>query len=142
MVILLLLIGVLTLFYVLLRRVYSFWERKGVPVHPGANLICGHLKKVIFQQTSFGELLKEIHERAHEPVVGIYSILHPMLLVCDPELIQSILVRDFAQFTDRGAVRNDDYDPLSAHLFALEGSKWKSMRARLSPAFTAGYSNG
>lgn len=83
-------------------------------------------------------MLKEFYERTDEPFVGIYGIFRPKLLVCDPELIKKILIQDFSHFTDRGINSNEDYDPFSATLFALQGIKWKKMRSRLSPAFSSG----
>lgn len=59
-------------------------------------------------------------------------------LVRDPELIRSILVKDFAHFTDRIQYCNKEKDPLSGHLAFLPGPEWKDIRGKLTPAFTSG----
>lgn len=62
----------------------------------------------------------------------------PSVLVTDPELVKCVLVRNFDVFHDRGLFADTESDPISGSLFSLEGSHWRAMRQKLSPAFTSG----
>ncbi|KAG5873358.1 hypothetical protein JTB14_000486 [Gonioctena quinquepunctata] len=69
---------------------------------------------------------------------GIYITTRPVLIVADPEYIKDIMVKDFHHFIDRGVYYNEKDDPISAHLFALNETRWKDMRVKLTPTFTSG----
>lgn len=107
------LIGSLTLIYLLLRRTYSYWERKGFKTLSGYNYVFGHFKENLTQREFVGDLITRLYNSTSAPFVGIYSILRPILLVRNPELIRSILIKDFAHFTDRNVHCNEEFDPLS-----------------------------
>lgn len=136
--ILLLSIGIFTLVYSYLKWTYSYWNRKGFKTFPGVSLIFGHFKAAFAQKESIGLFFWRVYQNTNEPFVGVYGVFRPILFIRDPELIRTILIKDFANFSDRGVHSNSDYDPLTAHLFTMTGPKWKSLRAKLTPTFTSG----
>lgn len=131
------LIGALTLLYIFLTRIYSYWERNGFKTYPGVSLLFGHFKETLCQRESMGHFFTRVYRTTNEPVLGVYGFMRPLLLINDPQLVQTIFIKDFVHFSDRN-VHCSEYDPLSMHLFALSGQKWKSLRQRLTPAFTSG----
>lgn len=133
-----LLIGLSTLLYAFLKRTYSYWDRRGFKSFPDVSLLFGHFQATFAQKESMGHFFTRVYNSTSEPFLGVYGFLRPMLFVKDPTLVRAILVKDFAHFSDRRVHCNEDYDPLSAHLFALSGQKWKNLRAKLSPAFSSG----
>lgn len=136
--ILALVIGFLTLIYIFLKRTYSYWERRGFKTLPNVNIFLGHFKATFALNESIGLFFLRVYRSTTEPFLGVYGVLRPILFIRDPELIRTILIKDFAHFSDRGVHCNEDYDPLSAHLFTLTGQKWRNLRGKLSPTFSSG----
>lgn len=95
------LIGALALLYWKVTQIYTYWDDKCFKTVPGFNYITGHLKDVILRRESISDWLDRLYKSTSDPFIGIYSILRPVLLVRDPELIKSIIIKDFAYFTDR-----------------------------------------
>lgn len=126
-----------TAIYLYLRHVYSYWSRHGFP-YLKPSIPAGNLNRLAKREQCFGENLFELYKQSAEPFVGIYMLFKPALLVRDAELTHQMLTVDFASFHDRGVYCNPKYDPLSDNIFAMNGNRWKSMRAKLSPAFTTG----
>lgn len=133
-----LLTGILTFLYFFAKRQYSYWEQKGFKTLPDVSYVFGHFTNSFLQREYFGELFAKLYKTTDEPFIGAYSILRPMLMIRDPKIIQSILIKDFTYFTDRGVHCNEDYDPLSINLVGLPGQKWRNLRGKLSPTFTSG----
>lgn len=55
----------------------------------------------------------------------------------DPDVIKTILAKDFNTFYERYVRSNHKTDPLSQNLFLLKGPAWRYVRAKLSPIFTS-----
>lgn len=135
------LVTVVFVIYYLVRRRYGVWERKGLffikPVFP-----FGNFANLMLQKKSFGETVGDLYKGTDEPVVGIWSAFRPSLLIRDPDVVRQVLIKDFNTFHDRGIYSDEKRDPLSGHLFALPGEKWRKMRSKLSPTFTSGKLKG
>lgn len=119
------------------RRQYSLWKNIGAPfVTPTFPL--GNTGE-LGDKKRMNQLMKEFYDDHHEqPLVGFYFMLSPVCLAVDLDFIKHILVKDFNVFQDRGMFFNEKADPLSAHLFSIEGEKWKALRSKLTPTFTSG----
>lgn len=69
---------------------------------------------------------------------GFYDYMKPVLFVTDLDLLKNIFIKDFQSFHDREAYHNVKNDPLSGHLFSVEGEYWLTLRRKLTPSFTTG----
>lgn len=132
------LIAAITIFYLYLKRIYSYWDLKGFKTHPGTIFILGHLKMSFMGKEQFGNLTRKIYNKTTEPFIGFYALTRPVLLLRDPELIRTIFIKDFSHFPERGLYCNEKDDPLTANLVALPAHQWKSIRPKLTPTFTSG----
>ncbi|XP_049855705.1 cytochrome P450 6k1-like [Schistocerca gregaria] len=120
---------------------YQYWKKKGVP-YLEPSFPFGNLGHSLLGQKFFGDVLRELYEKAKgKRFIGIYSILRPVLLVRDPEIVRHILIKDFASFRERG-IFMDDEEPLNRHLFWLPAQEWQHRRAKLTPAFSSGKLKG
>ncbi|XP_062552476.1 probable cytochrome P450 6a13 [Armigeres subalbatus] len=128
----------LTLAVLWVRKRYSYWKERGIPYSkpsfPAGNIRgMGRTEHISAQmQRCYKEL------KGKSPIGGIFFFINPVALIMDLDLIKNVLVKDFQHFHDRSVYSNEKDDPLSAHLFAMEGTKWKNLRAKLTPTFTSG----
>jgi cytochrome P450 family 6 len=127
--------------YFFVKKQYSYWENIGIP-HLKPKIPFGNLHSIVKNERSFGTAIYDIYKETKEPFLGIYLFFKPAILVRDAELVKNILTRDFQHFHDRGVYCEPKSDPMSGNLFALPGEAWKSLRTRLTPAFTSGKLKG
>jgi cytochrome P450 family 6 len=132
------LLPVVLLVFFFLKHKYNYWQQRGV-AHIKPNWLFGNMYGVGFKM-NLVEKFQEVYDkfRGQSALAGIYFMTSPCVILIDPELIKTILVRDFHRFHDRGVFFNEIDDPLSANLFSIEGETWKFLRNKLSPTFTSG----
>lgn len=124
--------------YLRVKSAYSFFEKRGIPYVKPTFLLGSDVRGALGQDNlgiSIDRLYKELKE---EKYGGVYLGLSPSLLVKDPSYVNWILTSKFEYFPDRTFIVDEKTNPLDAHLFNLKGNKWKYLRSKLSPAFTAG----
>ena len=125
------------LFYWYCVSTFDYWSRKGVKYLKPTPLF-GNVKNIILRRRSPARAFQELYnEFKGERYGGVYQARTPVLLVRDPELIKLILVKDFSCFPSKGIHADLQNDPLSCHLFNLEGDQWRYIRTKLTPAFTS-----
>ncbi|XP_058126459.1 probable cytochrome P450 6a20 [Anopheles ziemanni] len=136
-----LLILALLLAVLWVRRRFSYWKDLGVPyVQP--TFPHGNLREIGKTQ-HMSHLTRSVYHELKGKTkglgfAGLYFFINPVTMVIDLELVKNVLVKDFSYFHDRAVYHNGKDDPLSEHLFAMEGTKWRNLRSKLTPTFTSG----
>nr|AVL92829.1 CYP450 [Locusta migratoria] len=117
---------------------YGFWRRLGVP-HPAPSVPFGNVADVMLARRHFSEVADDIYRQMEgQPFYGFYRVRQPVLMLRDPELVRTIMIRDFASFHDNFFHVNEELDPILArNPFFMKGEPWRKLRSQLSPSFTA-----
>jgi cytochrome P450 family 6 len=130
------LIPLVGLLYYYVNESFKFWTKLGFKqLKP--KFFFGDIKDLVFQKKCIAQFFEEIYKKTkQEPLTGIYLLHRPALVINDIELAKTILIRDFQYFHDRGALCDEELDPLSINLFLASGERWKSLRQKLTPLFS------
>ncbi|XP_037903839.1 probable cytochrome P450 6a13 isoform X2 [Hermetia illucens] len=132
-----LVIGFLSAIFWFFKKRYAYWKDRGVeyvqPTIPFGNL-------PFRRKVHIKEIIGNIYDKksGKNPFLGAFFFATPVVVPTDLDFIKSVLIKDFNSFHGRGIYFNQTNDALSANMLSLDGEKWKSLRAKLSPTFTSG----
>ncbi|CAG2107875.1 unnamed protein product [Medioppia subpectinata] len=115
------------------RRKFRYWIERGIN-GPKPRLLLGTLYEQL--KTPLPILEIQWYEK-YGKLYGIYNGSKPTLIVGQPDLIKTILVKDFHNFTDRMVLKTK-HPILDKHLVNARGDDWKRIRAVVSPTFSSG----
>lgn len=129
---------VVFLSYVYLTYHYGKWTKLGVP-HAVPTPPFGSLGDVVAGRAPLVDVIHSLYrEFDGQRYFGIFEGRQPLLVVRDPQLVHTVMVKDFRSFVDRNASKESFvHDKLFDHLVNLRGDQWKAIRAKLSPTFSA-----
>ncbi|XP_055679448.1 probable cytochrome P450 9f2 [Lutzomyia longipalpis] len=115
----------------------NYFLERGIPFRKPM-FIFGNSFKLVIRKLSAFEYVRDMSKYfPGEKLVGVFDFRDPVVFMLDPEIVKHLCVKEFDSFTDHRKIISEDSDHLFANsLFALQGQKWKDMRATLSPAFT------
>lgn len=125
--------------FLFLKKNFAYFEEHGIPhVKPNSWLL-GNLGEVT-TKIHLVDFFRQTYEacKGKDVIAGYFSMFTPTILLTDLEMIKNVTVKDFSSFADRGVYVNEEADPISGHLFSIDGDKWKFLRNKLSPVFTSG----
>lgn len=135
---LLLLLALCTFLYYFSVSTFGKWEKLNVPFVRPVPLF-GNFLYVATGMVHPIDFYRGIYyQLAGHKYGGLFQMRTPYLMIRDPELITNVLIKDFSSFPDRGVYSDFSMNPLSDNLFFMENPRWKTMRNKLSPAFTSG----
>lgn len=113
-------IAILALAFWFFKRKYEYWERMGVPTaNTELRIPFGHIKGIGTTYHSH-EIMKRLYNKLKHygtPFAGMYFYIKPVVLVTSLDFAKTVLVKDSADFIDRGAYYNEVDQPLSGMNF-------------------------
>ncbi|XP_012535425.1 cytochrome P450 9e2-like [Monomorium pharaonis] len=128
-------IGAFSIFYFF--RKFNFFKRNGL-IHVPPVPIFGSMTSFTLGRASFVDFSQKIYNfNPDAKYCGFYAATSPMFLLRDPDLIKSILVKNFEAFPNRKGFSDVNDLLLTKNLLSLRGEKWRNVRALLSPFFTS-----
>ncbi|XP_067633194.1 uncharacterized protein [Eurosta solidaginis] len=126
--------------YAWLRYTYGYWKRHGIPFMKPLPLV-GNATVMFTRTKSFLLYISDVYDdpkMSKEAVVGIYLLSRPALVLREPELIKSVMIKQFQKFPNRIGDSDPVGDPLGAkNLFFQHNPQWKEQRTKLTPMYTA-----
>lgn len=130
------LVVIILLFIMYMSRNFIYWKKLGVKQITPYPVI-GNFADYFFKEKSPGNILKEFYYKyKNYPYVGIYTFDTPCLLLIDPNIIKSILITNFHEFSEK-FMKSSSKDPLSNRsLPFLDHKSWSNLRRKLTPAFS------
>ncbi|XP_059613484.1 probable cytochrome P450 28d1 [Phlebotomus argentipes] len=130
-------VSVLFVLFLLWRRNFTFWQRKGID-GPKPSLIFGNFPNYLHKNIVYD--LHDIYKKYRGcPFVGIYALRKPHLFITDPEFSRKIFTTHFRQFYNNESSEMTDLktDPIiGLNPFMERDELWKTTRQEITPGFS------
>lgn len=114
-------------------RTFQHWAQRNV-LGPRPLPFVGNVYELLFRPVHESQMN---HYTTFGQVYGTYEASRPILTVAKPELLRSIMVKDFSSFPDRRLIVGSN-KIAKYFLTQLAGNEWKRMRTIMTPTFTSG----
>ncbi|XP_077299001.1 uncharacterized protein LOC143920158 [Arctopsyche grandis] len=124
--------------YVFITRNNNYWKERKVP-YEQPKFFFGNFKDVFNGSKHFGMLYVDLYKQfKNAAYVGLYKLWTPAIMIRDPDLIRTVLVKDFQNFASNDFQMNPDVDPImSKNIFNQTGEEWKKNRSAWTASMTS-----
>lgn len=97
-------ISILTILFAYFKYSYGHWKSKGIP-HEEPSIPYGNAKGLgkTVHLSHFTKKLYDKYKPTGAKMCGFYMFDSPVAMILDLDLVKKILVKDFANFNDRGS---------------------------------------
>ncbi|XP_013188348.2 cytochrome P450 6B2 [Amyelois transitella] len=140
MIVEVLLIVVVTLFFILYhisKRKFGYWKERNIPYLEPVPIL-GNYGPFIMQRKYNGKMAQELCQKfPDEPYFGVFYGTEPTLMVQDPEMIKTVMTKDFYYFSCREISNYTHREVFTQNLFFICGHKWRVLRQNLTPLFSS-----
>uniref|UniRef100_A0AAT9UU46 Cytochrome P450 6PX1 short isoform n=1 Tax=Maconellicoccus hirsutus TaxID=177089 RepID=A0AAT9UU46_MACHI len=125
--------------YSRIKKIHKYWLKKNVPFIKPKNLLLGNTTELLLKGLPLVKYHETIYnELAPHPYGGYFHFIKPVFIARHPDLVKTILIKDFQYFMNRGSSFMDEREPLTLNLFNLGDEKWRNLRTKITPTFTSG----
>mgnify|MGYP001089867514 FL=1 len=124
-------IVLLTYYILLLQKRYQYFIQRGIST-PKFQFFFGHLK-ALWSAPSYHRQL-EAWTKQYGKIYGIYEGNFPVFVVSDPDFLQEVFIKQFANFSARKTTILSDIIP---GIFFNSDAKWRRQRHVINPTFSA-----
>lgn len=107
--------------YWFFKKSHQLFDQYGIPyVKP--HWLFGHFKDVFLMGKPIWLAYKDMYDK-HESdrFAGVYTLHRPAVMIRDPELIKTILVKEFSNFRNRSFPAPKESEPITENLFNMKG---------------------
>ncbi|KAK4883038.1 hypothetical protein RN001_006357 [Aquatica leii] len=116
---------------------YDYWKKRNIPFCK-PTLLVGSFGSVLTLRTAISNICQKLHnDYAGYRYIGFFDMWKPAILVRDPEIIKSMLVKNCHSYRNLVQVEHE-VDPIMAlNPFVIYGNEWRSVRSSLTSQFTS-----
>ncbi|KYM76793.1 Cytochrome P450 9e2 [Atta colombica] len=110
-IIVLLIAGILSLYYLLFKDL-NYFKKHGIPyVKPFP--IVGSMKSTFLRRESIPDFIKSVYNLyPNAKYIGLYNLKNPIIMLRDRELIKSVTLKHFDMFMDHVSFVDENQDPV------------------------------
>lgn len=118
---------------------FSRWRKLNIP-HLSPHFLWGNFADAVYMKQTPYQIYEYIYNKfSDNPYVGVYIINKPGLLIRDPELIVSVVQKNFAHFLNNDLLVDERIDPIfGGNPFASRGNYWRKRRIVHNRQFSTG----
>lgn len=97
-------ISIVTIFYAFFKYSFRYWKSRGIPCDEALRIPYGNIKDfgTVIHPSHFVKNIYDKHKTSGAKICGVYFFVRPVAILMDLNLVKAVLVKDFAQFNERG----------------------------------------
>lgn len=133
------LVFAVTTLSVYFKQSYQYFADRNFP-YLKPRILFGNLTRQILGLESIGISLEKLYNEMKQKgwkYGGYFTFCVPIVLITDLDLLKRVLLEDFEYFSDTSSSTHED-DPLYTQLTNLSGTKWHSIRSKVTQVFSTG----
>ncbi|XP_058790831.1 probable cytochrome P450 9f2 [Phymastichus coffea] len=115
--------------YIYVKLPYDYFKKQGVETINSFIPFFGHTMSVLCFWESLSDICINLYKKSKSSMIGMFHLTTPVLIICEPELIKTVQIKDFSSFRNNITSLDEERDPFTAvHPFFAVDERWKESR--------------